>query len=301
MSKVEVLGLKLPLIEGRCDIVSEILRAAKESSVEILDHDIIVITDKILSKCFNRVAKVEDVKVSKKALKLAKKSGLNPVFVELVMRNSDNVVAVVPFKKFIKEGLIDLKSLSKDFESAEKLISEYPSFFITEREGMLWSDSGIDSSNLPAGYYSIPVEDHDLVAKMIRKEIYRVLRRRVAVVVCDTEAFLGGSMDFARGSYGIDPIDRCFACKDLHGKPKFGGVDIIVHEICSATALVFKQTSEAIPIAIVRGVKYRECECGFKDSIPKIDILKIFREVIRETIRVLGFKKLLKVLKMIIW
>jgi len=165
---------------------------------------------------------------------------------------------------------------------------------------MLWSNSGVDTSNLPPGYYSIPIEDHDLIAKIIRESIYKTLGRRVAVVICDTEIFLKGSLDFARGSYGIDPIDRCFACKDLYEKPKFGGVDMIVHEVCSAAALVLKQAAEGTPVAIVRGVEYRECECGYKDSTPKVNTSGVIKEIFRENIRVLGLRGLLKILRMII-
>jgi coenzyme F420-0:L-glutamate ligase/coenzyme F420-1:gamma-L-glutamate ligase len=287
------------VIEGRCDLVSQILDVTTKSGVNILDNDIIVLTDKIVSKCLGKVVSIDDVKVSKKALKLARRSGLDPKFVELVLRNSDDLVAVVPIKKLVDYGFIDLRSLTNDPKAMEEILSEYPVFFITLREGMLWSDSGIDSSNLPPGYYVIPIEDHDLIAKLIRDGIHKATGKKVAVVICDTEVFLGGSMDFARGSYGIDPIDRCFACRDLYGKPKYGGVDIVVHEVCSAAALVFKQTSEGVPVAIVRGVEWRECECGFKDSIPKADLLKILKEVVKESVKVLGFKGIVRFLKII--
>jgi coenzyme F420-0:L-glutamate ligase/coenzyme F420-1:gamma-L-glutamate ligase len=297
MDKVEIIGLKLPLIEGACDLVNEILKAIERSNIEILDNDIIVVTDKLISKCFGSVVNAKEVKPSKRALKLAKKTHLDPRFVELVLRNCNEVIAVVPIKRLVEEGHVDLRSLAEDPEAVEELIEEYPSFFITRKGGMLWSDSGIDSSNLPPNYYSIPVEDHDLIAKAIRERIRKATGKEVAVVICDTEVFLGGSMDFARGSYGIDPVDRHFACKDLYGKPKYGGVDLIAHEICSAAALVFKQAAEGIPVAIVRGAKYRKCECGFKELAPKVNTLKVTREVLRESVRVLGLRWLLRALR----
>jgi coenzyme F420-0:L-glutamate ligase/coenzyme F420-1:gamma-L-glutamate ligase len=95
---------------------------------------------------------------------------------------------------------------------------------------------------------------------------------------------------------GIDPVDRCFGCRDLYGKPKYGGVDIVVHEICSATSLLFKQASEGVPVAIVRGLKYRECECGLREALPRIHVGKAIKEVIMESLRVLGAKWLLTLL-----
>ena len=69
---------------------------------------------------------------------------------------------------------------------------------------------------------------------------------------------------------------------------------MIAHEIYSAAALIAKQSSEGIPAAIVRGVKYRECECGLRDSMPRINYAKVLREIIRESIKTLGIRKTLK-------
>jgi coenzyme F420-0:L-glutamate ligase/coenzyme F420-1:gamma-L-glutamate ligase len=299
-SRIEVIGLKLPLLKEKCDLAEEIVKAAARSNVEILDDDIIVVTDKIVSKSFGKVVRVENVEVSERALKLAKRTGLDPRFVELVLRCSDDVVATVPLKKLVEKGLVELRPLMGDHEAAEKLLNEYPVFFVARREGSLWSDGGVDSSNLPPGCYAMPVENHDEAARAIREGVRRLTGKRVAVVICDTEIFLGGSIDVARGSYGIDPVDRCFACRDLYGKPKYGGVDLVVHEICSAAALVFKQAAEATPVAIVRGVKYRVCECGYREAVPRVNLPKVIKEVLRESVRVLGLKVLYSFLRTII-
>jgi len=41
----------------------------------------------------------------------------------------------------------------------------------------------------------------------------------------------------------LKPVDRGFGEQDLYGKPKFGGIDVIVHEVCATAALVMRQTS----------------------------------------------------------
>jgi coenzyme F420-0:L-glutamate ligase/coenzyme F420-1:gamma-L-glutamate ligase len=102
------------MIEGKCDLVDEILKAAAESNIKILDRDVIVVTDKVVSKCFGRLVNVKDVKVSEKALKLAKKTRLDPKFVELLLENSDEIVAVVPIKRLVEKGLVELRSLARD-------------------------------------------------------------------------------------------------------------------------------------------------------------------------------------------
>ncbi|WP_440060009.1 coenzyme F420-0:L-glutamate ligase [Thermogladius sp. 4427co] len=80
----------------------------------------------------------------------------------------------------------------------KKLIDEYPYFFIVLKEGMLWSDSGIDSSNAPPETYVIPPRNHNEVARRIHEKIRELTGKYIPVVICDTELFSRGSIDFAR-------------------------------------------------------------------------------------------------------
>ncbi|MGB9703535.1 MAG: coenzyme F420-0:L-glutamate ligase [Candidatus Micrarchaeales archaeon] len=121
-------------------------------------------------------------------------------------------------------------------------------------------------------------------------------KKTVAIVICDTEIFIDGSMDIARGSYGIEPIDRGFGEEDIYGKPKFGGVDNIVNELSATAALIMKQTSQGIPVVIIRGLEYKACECGYKERKKSIEIDKlpsIFMETIKATQKTLGMRHLL--------
>jgi F420-0:gamma-glutamyl ligase len=57
-------------------------------------------------------------------------------------------------------------------------------------------------------------------------------------------------------------------CRDLYGKLKYGGVDIVAHEVCSAATLV--QTAGGVPEAVIKGLRYRER--GLKDSLPRANL-----------------------------
>jgi coenzyme F420-0:L-glutamate ligase/coenzyme F420-1:gamma-L-glutamate ligase len=67
-------------------------------------------------------------------------------------------------------------------------------------------------------------------------------------------------MDFAVGSSGISPTSKMFGQRDLFGRPKFGGIDIVVHELTSASALLFGQTGAGIPAVVIRGCEYEVSE-----------------------------------------
>lgn len=160
---------------------------------------------------------------------------------------------------------------------------------------MLWSDAGVDSSNAPPGTYVVPPRNHSEVARKIHEKIRELTGKYIPVVICDTEFFLGGSIDFARGCWGLDPVDRGFGALDLYGKPKYGGVDIVAHELCATAALIMKQGSEGIPAAIIRGVKYRRVRGGM-ELMPKVDLREALSRTFKASIRILGPGKYLKTL-----
>lgn len=52
---------------------------------------------------------------------------------------------------------------------------------------MFGSEGGIDGSNLPYSYVSLPLSDASEVAEKIQRQILRTLRKRVCVVIVDTD------------------------------------------------------------------------------------------------------------------
>jgi len=296
LQKIEVIGIKLPLVNPGNDIAELIVKCAEECGAGICEGDVIVVAEKIVSKALGLMVSLDSIKPSRRASKLSKATGLDPRFIELVIGECERLLLTVPIRGLVKRGYFDLMLLTSDRKTAEELLDEYPHFFIVEKEGMLWSDSGIDSSNVPSGMYVIPPRNHDEVARKIHERIMELTGKYVAVIISDTELFLGGSMDFARGSWGIDPVDRFFGSLDLYGKPKYGGVDLIVHEACSAAALILKQTGERLPAAIIRGLKYRRAESGLRDTLPSINLDEALTLTIKATVKTLGAGKLIKLL-----
>ncbi len=290
------------MVEPGDDLARLIVEAAERQGVGIEEGDVVVVTCKVVSKALGLLYRVDEVELSAEAVRIASRAGLDPRFVELVLRESDRILAAVPVLELARRGLLGFDKLAPSPEEAWKLLEEYPTLFLIERGGSIWSDAGLDSSNHPPGVYSAPPRDIDGAARAIRDGIMRLTGKRVAVVVCDTEAFLGGSLDLARGSYGIDPVDRCFACRDLYGKPKYGGVDLVAHELCAAAALVMKQTGQGVPVVVVRGLEYRPAEAGMRELLPASSpdqLAGIVAATVRHTVRVLGLRAVLRFVKLV--
>jgi len=288
MKKIELIGLQtVPEIRAGDDLAKIICDCAKSENVGINEKDIIVLTSKIVSKALGLIRKKSDVKVSKKALKISKKTGKDPVWVQMILDAGHQIVAVLPLEGAITKYVVNG---STDAESSQRLCDNEKCLFITRsKSGSIHTcDAGIDGSNHPEGTVSLFPENPDGEAARIRAEIRKLTGKNIAVVLADTELIPYGTIDIAVGSSGVNPCSIMFGKKDKFGKPKFGGIDLVGLELTAASALLFGQTDSGIPVTIIRGYDYQFDEKKNVSNTLRFagdekDILQIVRGVMRAT------------------
>ena len=225
-------------------------------SFELKDGDVLVVTSKAISKVKGYVISLDDIRAGLTSRVLARLVGKPEKLVEAQLSVSKGLFACVPIYEYVKERL---NFLSKEVEEAEELVREDRTMFITVMpDGRLASDSGLDLSNMPPGKACYPPPDPDKEAEELRRRVMELTGRDVAVVVSDTELSITkfGSIDIAIGCSGISPVERGFASKDLYGRGKFGGVDLLADELAACAALLMRQAAEGIPVVVVRGLRY---------------------------------------------
>ena len=290
--KIELYGLRLPEVKPGDDLARLLIDAASSEAGGIRNGDVLVVTSKVVSKAYGFLIRLDEVKPSKRALRIAEKTGGDPRFIQAVLDNSDEVLFILPFAKLVEKDVIRIERMSRNIAGAYEAIKRIPYILIVRRGGQIYSDAGLDFSNHPEGVVSVPPENMDEYAREIRRRILELTGRKVAVIITDTEMWISfGSLDFARGSSGIEVIHKGFGNSDLYGKPKFGGVDCIAHEIACASALLTGQTDEGIPAVIVRGYKYVESEESISDYQLSGNAMKLaVKEIIKSSINILGFK-----------
>lgn len=257
MKKIEVLGLQtIPKIKQGDNLADIITTAAQQEIGGLLQKDIIVITSKIVSKAQGRTRRMSDVVPGHKALFISKKTRKDAQWLQMIFDQGDEILAIVPLKGVIEKHIL---GASDDAAVTNDLVEHEQALCVTlGKDGRLHTcDAGIDGSNHEKGIVSLLPEDPDQAAKDIRMELQKITGKKLAVILADTEIIPFGTMDFAIGSSGIDPVSKQFGQKDIFGKPKFGGMDLTGHELCAASALVFGQTGAGIPVAVVRGYEFQ--------------------------------------------
>jgi coenzyme F420-0:L-glutamate ligase / coenzyme F420-1:gamma-L-glutamate ligase len=265
LKQLSIFGLEtIPEIKPGDDISAFILASCEKEKIRLETNDVIVITSKIVSKAENNLIDLEKIVPSRRARAIAKLTGKEPVEVEIILSQSTKISAVIPVEKVMRHYPEIFYNLSIDEEVASRTVHKVPSMLLTlTKQGIPATDAGLDYSNNPPGIASLLPSDPNSAAKRIRDRLCKDSGKDVAVVISDTEisfANIYGSTEVAIGYSGIRPVARLFGSKDRFGREKFGGADIIVDELANSAALLEGQTSEGIPVVIIRGLQYEKAD-----------------------------------------
>jgi len=218
-----------PLIKPGDNMVEIIVKAAEKNGINIEDGDVIAVAQKVFSKAEKRVVRLKDIVPSKRAEKIAKITRKGPKFVELVLRETKNIVKA----------------------SREVLLVE-------DKRGLICINAGIDKSNVEGrGNFALLPENSDMSAEKCRIEIKKLTGKNVAVIICDTYSrpFRRGQVNFAIGVAGVKPF------KDYRGKEDLFGYILkvknvaVVDEVAAAAELLMGQAKEATPVIIFKGLR----------------------------------------------
>lgn len=255
MSELTFRGLDIGRVEPGDDLVELIVETTRDEYA-LQDGDVVVITSKVVSTAENRFVEAENVDVTDRDERVADVTGLDPREVAVIYEESD-VLGAIPVADIGKDLLLDH---AVDRDAAEEAIEKMPSALLTDRDGRLCTNAGVDWSNSPEGLMTLLPEDPDASAREIREGLEERTEADLAVVLADSEIMGAGTMDLAVGCSGIEATDSNFARTDLYDEPKIGGLDLIADELTAGSALLFGQADERIPVVVVRGLDYEDGE-----------------------------------------
>jgi coenzyme F420-0:L-glutamate ligase / coenzyme F420-1:gamma-L-glutamate ligase len=204
---------------------------------ELVAGDVVVVSQKIVSKAEGRLRKLSSVIPGSEARRIAAAIGREPALVELVLE-----------------------------ESAEVLRADERGVLIVEtKHGLVCANAGIDASNLADDdTVCLLPEDPDASARAIRAELAAASGVQTAVVIADSfgRAWRLGQVEVAIGCAGLAPLDDWRGRHDGSGRELAATLIAIADEAASAADLVRDKTSRT-PAAVVRGLgRYVGAEDG---------------------------------------
>jgi coenzyme F420-0:L-glutamate ligase/coenzyme F420-1:gamma-L-glutamate ligase len=197
-------------------------------STEIQDGDILVFSQKIVSKSEGRILSLSSVNPSLLANGISSSYNKDPRLVELILSESKRIVRM-------ENGII----------------------IVETNHGFVCANAGIDESNVQDGYATLLPEDPDRSANLLKEKIEQKTGKNIAVIISDTfgRPFRLGQTDVAIGVAGIEPILDYSGKPDTFAKIMQVTAIAIADEICAATELVMGKV-ERCPVALVRNYKF---------------------------------------------
>jgi coenzyme F420-0:L-glutamate ligase / coenzyme F420-1:gamma-L-glutamate ligase len=214
------------------DPLPQLLVAHLHGDVHLQPGDVLVVTQKIVSKAEDRFVELSSITPSPEAITLAAEVLKDAALVELVLRESTAVVRKAPNVLITRHHL-----------------------------GHVMANAGIDASNIGAGngdrVLLLP-EDPDASAARIAEACEHVFGIRPAVVISDSfgRPWRMGTVNVAIGVSGMPAI------LDQRGDPDRDGRVMQVTQIALADAvagaagLAMGEGAEGIPACIVRGLHW---------------------------------------------
>ncbi len=229
----------LPLIEPGDDLAAILIGGLARAGIAPAARDVLVVAQKVVSKAENRYRDLGAVTPSNRARDLARAVDKDPRLVEVILSESEEVVAHKP-------GVL----------------------VVAHRLSFVLANAGIDRSNVSskAGAERVLLlpEDPDASAAALKVRLDAHFKTEIAVIVSDSlgRAWRNGVTGIALGAAGLPALRDMIGRKDLFGRTLDVTQTGFADDIAAAASLLMGQADEGLPAVLLRGLAWREPACA---------------------------------------
>ena len=231
MSRIELIPLEgIPEVRAGDDLAALIAAAAESTGIGLQPGDVLVVTQKVVSKAEGRVVELASVEPSDFAVAWAERWEKDARQVELVLRESASIVRMGP------GGLIISRT----------------------RHGFVCANAGVDLSNVGMQEVAtlLPLDPDGSAA---------ALRARLGVPVVISDSFgrpwRNGIVNVAIGVAGLEAVVDLRGQPDTAGRTMLATVIAVADELASAADLAGGKVEQQ-PVVVVRGYRWAPSEAG---------------------------------------
>jgi len=220
----------MPMVESGDDLSAQVLAAIDAQALALVDGDVICLAQKVVSKAEGRQIPLEGVVTSDEAQRLAEETDKDPRLVQLILD-----------------------------ESTEILRQRVGVLIVRHKLGLVGAHAGIDQSNVDHAEGEqallLPV-DPDASAAKLRQDVFTRAGVRVGVIITDSHnrPWRMGTIGAAIGCAGITVLDDHRGGSDVYGRELKVTLINRADALAAAATLVMGETTEKIPLALIRGL-----------------------------------------------
>ena len=221
----------IPEIKPGDDLAGIIAAALAAADIGLKADDVLVITQKVVSKAEGRVVELSSISPRPAAEAWAEQWGKDARQVELVLQESAEVL------RMAQGGLIISRT----------------------RHGFVCANAGVDLSNVGGGDVAtlLPV-DSDASATALRERLGELTGASPAVVISDSfgRPWRNGIVNVAIGSAGLEPLLDLRGTPDAQGRVMHSTVVAVADELASAADLAGGKVAQR-PVVLISGYEYQ--------------------------------------------
>jgi coenzyme F420-0:L-glutamate ligase/coenzyme F420-1:gamma-L-glutamate ligase len=219
----------LPLVHPGDDLGALLISALRAMQIVPVAGDVLVVTQKVVSKAEGRIVELAGVVPSARARTLAEEVGKDPRLVEVILSESSEVVRQRP-------GLL----------------------IMAHRLGFVMANAGVDQSNVgpESDRVLLLPEDPDGSALRLKAELDRALGTDLGIVISDSfgRPWRNGVVGVALGVAGLPALWDRVGTPDLFGRPLRVTQVALADEVAAAASLLMGEGDEGVPAVHVRGL-----------------------------------------------
>lgn len=227
--RYEVIGLVgIPEVRPGDDLARLVDEAARAQGTPLAPRDLLVVSQKIVSKAEGRIVRLEAVEPSPRAREVAEAIGRDPRLVEVILAESRRVVRQAP-------GVL----------------------IVETHHGWVCANAGVDQSNVDADTACLLPADADASAARLADALAARTGHRPGVIVADTfgRPWREGLVNVAIGVAGLEPLRSYLGARDPAGHVLQATIIAVADELASAAEPVMGKL-DRVPVVIVRGLDW---------------------------------------------
>ncbi|HUS16357.1 MAG TPA: coenzyme F420-0:L-glutamate ligase [Chloroflexia bacterium] len=239
--EIRILALgAFPEVTPGMDLHALITAAATDVELSFAPGDILVVTQKIVSKAEGALVDLRTIEPSDLAVRWAAAWDKDPRQIEVVLRESKRIVRMA-------NGII---------------ISE-------THHGFVCANAGVDASNV-AGHDTVSLlpRDSDASAARLRATLSAELGFDLPVIISDSfgRAWRHGIINVAVGLSGLGAVADYRGRTDAHGYLLNASILAVADELAAAAELIMGKL-DGRPVAVIRGYAYEPGEGSARDLL----------------------------------
>ena len=249
-AEVRIIAIEgMPEVRPGDDLTALILDAARDQGLAFEEGDVLVVTQKVVSKAEGRIVDLDDVEPDDFARQIAERWEKDARVVQVVLGESARIVRM-------DHGVIICET----------------------KHGLICANAGVDSSNVERlGTVALLPVDPDASAEALRQRIDEATGVSLAVIITDTfgRPWREGHVNFAIGVAGMLPV------LDYTGRIDPAGLELRVTQMAvadelAAAAELAQGKLDRVPVALVRGYAYQSGSGSAKDLLrdPEKDMFR---------------------------